>query len=369
MTEACREFGISRPTGHKWLQRYDDEGLEGLYDRSRAPASTPHKTPEDLVELICALRRTYPQFGPKKLRALLCRKHPKASWPAASTIGEILERHNLVTPRKRRRRTPPRTQPLALADVPNRIWSADFKGQFELQDGTMCYPLTITDNFSRMILGCYALSSTAAEATIKCFELVFARYGLPELMRTDNGTPFASRAPAGLSQLSAWWWSLGIQHERIEPGKPQQNGRHERMHLTLKQHTTRPAGPTMQAQQRRFDDFVLLFNELRPHESLSQTPPIESYRPSCRPYPGEIGPLPYPNCDIARSVSSRGTINFANQTVYVSEALRGLRVGLVEVDADLWLVNFAGMDLGIFEVGEKSITAMDKLTSVARATL
>lgn len=369
MAKACREFGISRPTGYKWLERYEEVGLDGLSDHSRAPHMVPHKTDEKTEELICALRRRYPQLGPKKLRAWLSRQHPDTQWPAASTIGDILERNGLVEQRKRRKRTPPGTQPLAAADVPNRVWSADFKGQFELGDGTMCYPLTVTDNYSRMILGCYALGSTAGAPSRTCFEKIFSTYGLPDAIRTDNGSPFASRAPAGLSRLSAWWWSLGVAHERIEPGKPQQNGRHERMHLTLKQHTARPAKSTMKAQQHAFDDFVSFFNDLRPHESLDQTPPIEHHARSSRRFPEDVAPLTYDLCDVERCVSSNGTTTFANRTLYVTEALAGQRIGLVEADVDVWVVNFAGMDIGIFEPGEHSITPLEKPESVARATI
>ena len=369
VAEACREFGISRPTGYKWLERYEDDGLVGLHDRSRAPATIPHKTDEETEELICALRRQHPQLGPKKLRAWLVRQHPQADWPAPSTIGDILKRNDLVEERKTRRRTPPATHPLSEADAPNRIWSADFKGQFELGDGSLCYPLTVTDNFSRMILGCYGLRSTSAAPTQECFEEIFSRYGLPDAIRTDNGSPFASRAPAGLSRLSAWWCSLGVDHERIEPGKPQQNGRHERMHLTLKQHTARPAENTMTAQQERFDDFVLFFNELRPHESLEQTPPRDHYKRSSRDYPDDVQPLSYPQCDVERRVSSTGYTQFSNRPLYVSEALRGHRVGLVEADVDVWIVNFAGTDIGMFEPGDRSMTALNKPNSVARSTL
>ncbi|MCA9565256.1 MAG: transposase [Myxococcales bacterium] len=231
----CREFGISRKTGHKWLKRYDEDGLSALEDESRAPRSQPHKTPEELVQPIVATRRRYPTWGPKKIRAMLIRQHPDVAWPAASTVGEILNREGLVTPRKRRRRTPRYGEPLAKAVAPNKLWSVDFKGQFQLGDGTMCYPLTVTDNYSRMLLGCYALPSTATPGARGAMERVFADWGIPEAIRSDNGSPFASRGILGLSRLSAWWVGMGVKHERIRPGKPQENGRHERMHLTLKQ--------------------------------------------------------------------------------------------------------------------------------------
>jgi transposase InsO family protein len=278
VAKACREFGISRPTGYKWLKRY------GLEDRSRAPDEIPHKTDKQTEERICALRTCYPSFGPKKLRAWLCREHSDADWPAPSTIGDILKRNGMIEERQTRRKTPPASNPLARADAPNRIWSTDFKDQFELENGQMCYPLTITDNYSRMVLGCYALPSTKGEPVKERFEQAFCRWGVPEAIRSDNGAPFASRAPGGLSWLSAWWLSLGIEHERIEPGKPQQNGRHERMHLTLKQQTARPAEANMDDQQRRFDEFVTFFNELRPHEALEQSVPTKSHEVAQRCY-------------------------------------------------------------------------------------
>lgn len=369
IAKACREFGISRPTAYKWLARYDEEGLDGLEDRSRAPESIPHKTDEKTEKLVCALRRKYPRLGPKKLRAWLVREHPEADWPAPSTIGNILKRNGLVEPRKTRKKSPAATKPLAEADAPNRIWSADYKGQFELEDGSMCYPLTVTDNYSRMILGCFALPSTGSAHAKSCFEQVFSTWGVPWAIRTDNGAPFASIAVRGLSSLSAWWLALGIDHERIEPGKPQQNGRHERMHLTLKQETTRPAASTLTTQQKQFDDFCAFFNELRPHEALDQTVPAKHHRPSETTFDGAAPTLKYPECDVVRSVRKSGEIVFAGQQIYVSQALGGRPVGLVEVDVDVWMVNYAGYDLGFFEPGESTLTALEQGAPTSRNTL
>lgn len=358
VAEACRQFNISRPTGYKWLERYEEEGLDGLEDRSRAPDEIPHKTDEEVEELICALREQYPTLGPKKLRAWLKREHPQADWPAASTIGAILERNELVEPREVSRKTPPHAEPLAEADAPNRIWSADFKGQFELGDGTMCYPLTITDNYSRMILGCKALPSTKGGPVAEYFETVFERWGLPEAIRTDNGVPFGSRAPRGLTQLSASWLARGIEHERIEPGQPQQNGRHERMHLTLKEDTARPAAESMEAQQKVFDSFRRFFNELRPHESLGQTTPAATHEPSGRQVQEDADELEYPHCDLSRRVRTNGKILLGGGSVYITNCLTGYVVGVTEVDVGVWVVSFAGRDLGYFEPDDDSISAM-----------
>lgn len=366
VAEACREFDISRPTGYKWLRRYDEDGLEGLEDQSRVPETIPHKTDEEVERLVCSLREQYPEFGPKKLRAWLSREHPDREWPAASTIGAILKRNGLVDKREVSKKSPPRTEPLAEADAPNRIWSADFKGQFELGDGSMCYPLTITDNHSRMILGCKALPSTKGAAVRAYFEKVFERWGLPDAIRTDNGAPFASRAPRGLSMLSAWWESLGIDHERTDPGKPQQNGRHERMHLTLKEYTARPAAQTMAAQQEAFDSFRVFFNQLRPHESLGQTPPADHHTQSERPLPDEPDDLTYPTCDLSRTVSHSGQIKMADERIYITEALRGHIVGLTEVEIGVWVVTFADKDLGYLESGETSMSAMQDQQSAKR---
>jgi transposase InsO family protein len=369
VAEACREFGISRPTGYKWLERYEEEGLEGLEDRSRAPETIPHKTDEEVEELICALRKQYPELGPKKLRAWLKREHPEADWPAASTVGAILERNGLTENREPSRRSPPRSDPLEEADGPNEIWSADFKGQFELGDGTTCYPLTVTDNSSRMVLGCRALGSTKGAPVQQYFERVFERWGLPRAIRTDNGAPFASTAPRGLSKLSAWWRALGIDHERTDPGEPQQNGRHERMHLTLKRHTARPAAETMAAQQESFDGFRRFFNQLRPHEALGQTPPRTVHTRSETDYPDELGVQEYPHCDLSRKIPDHGRISLACHKVFVTNALTGYRVGLTEIDPGVWVVSFAGEDIGLFESGETTISRLDVPETVKRSRL
>lgn len=366
VAEACRQFNISRPTGYKWLRRYDDEGLDGLEDQSRVPDTIPHKTDEEVEQLICSLREQYPNLGPKKLRAWLRREHPDRQWPAASTIGEILKRNDLVDDRDVARKPPPRSEPLEEADEPNAIWSADFKGQFELGDGSMCFPLTITDNYSRMLLGCQALPSTSGGPVKSYFRRVFDHWGLPDAIRTDNGAPFASTAPRGLTKLSAWWVGLGIDHQRTDPGEPQQNGRHERMHLTLKEHTARPGEETMAAQQETFDSFRGFFNQLRPHEALDQTPPANHHQESRRPFTDSPPSIDYSTCDLTRKVKSTGQIQVADERFYITEALSGFRVGLTEVAVDVWVVTFADKDVGYFEPGDKSISALRDNESVKR---
>lgn len=273
----CRRFGISRPTGDKWIERYQSSGLSGLLDRSRAPGRHPNETPEELSELIVALRRRHPHWGPKKLRVLLLRKYPQMAWPSCSTLGEILRRAGLTVPRRRRRHTPPWTQPFAACNRPNTVWCADFKGWFRTGDGVRCDPLTISDAHSRYLLRVQGMRETKEGPVRSLFEATFRQYGVPGAIRTDNGTPFASHGIGGLSRLSVWWLKLGIEPERIEAGKPQQNGRHERMHLTLKQETASPPAKDLRRQQAAFDRFRVTFNEERPHEALNQNCPATVY--------------------------------------------------------------------------------------------
>lgn len=352
VAEACRQAGISRKTGYKWIKRYRQGGVAALEDASSAPHRQPHKTDESVERYVVELRRKYPTWGARKLRALLLLQHPGRHWPAASTIHDMLCRNGLVEKRKRCRTSSPHSAPLAHATGANEVWSIDYKGQFQLRSGAYCYPLTITDNYSRMLLGCFALRGTRHEPAKDCLTRVFNQYGLPRVMRSDNGVPFATTGVRSISRLSAWWCQLGITPERIEPGKPQQNGRHERMHLTLKQETTRPASGTFEDQQKRFDAFQKLFNEVRPHEALGQTPPAQHFRSSPRKMPNELSPIDYPLCDKSKRVRPNGTIRLAYGEVFVGESLRGQYVGLVELDDGVWLVQFAHLNLGCFEPGE-----------------
>lgn len=341
MTELCLRFGISRKTGYKWLGRYREEGLDGLRDRSRAPAHSPHRTPEPVCELLVEARRAHPRWGPRKLLDYLRPRHPDVDLPAPSTVGDLLKREGLVEPRRRRRRpTHPGARPLA-AEAPGQVWSADFKGEFRLGSGAYCYPLTVQDGYSRYLVACHGLPSTALAGTRAVFERLFHAWGLPERIRTDNGSPFAcTRALAGLSSLSAWWIQLGITPERIEPGCPQQNGQHERMHRTLKAEATRPPGATPPEQQRRFDDFLWEFNEVRPHQSLDGAVPASRFAPCARAMPSRIPSPDYPGHAEVRLVSSQGSIKFKNQVVFVSGSLAGQHVALEETDDGIWEVTF-----------------------------
>lgn len=353
---ACAEFGISRKTGYKWLERFDREGVAGLADRSRAPRSCPHRMDAHVEEVLLRVRRTYPTWGARKIAAYLRRTRPTFTVPATSSIHDALVRAGLVEPRKRRRRTPRRTEPLRHATGPNEVWSIDYKGQFALRNGNLCYPLTITDNYSRMLLGCFALRSTQGASAQVCIQQCFEQYGLPVALRSDNGVPFAGQGISGLSALSCWWLSLGVRSERIDPGRPDQNGRHERMHLTLKEETTRPAADTLEAQQERFDVFRTYYNEVRPHEGIDQKLPRQMYEVSSRSLQ-DVTPYEYPEFDLTRRVGNSGDFSFQGVRLFLSEALRGQTIALLELDVDLWLIHFAGIDLALFEVGDAHVSA------------
>lgn len=357
---ACREFGVSRQSGYKWLKRYDQEGVAALADRSRAPKSSPQATPSDVIERIVAARERHPDWGPKKLRAYLSATQSQTRWPAPSTIGDLLAERGLVEPRERRRRAPVlSTTPLSHAAWPNALWSADFKGQFRLGCGQYCYPLTASDNFSRKLFACDALSSTQGSGAIPVFERVFREQGLPDAIRTDNGAPFASTSLGGLSELSVWWLKLGIRHERIAPGHPEQNGRHERMHLTLKRATTRPAAFDSAGQQQRFDDFVREFNELRPHEALGMKTPASVHTRSDKAYDGHVPDPEYPNDDVVVRVRSSGQITLGPDVLSVGKPLADQLVGLLELDDDCWLISFAGLELGVFRRGATRVQPIE----------
>lgn len=359
MSEACRESHVSRVTGYKWQERYAKEGTSGLKDRSRRPQRSPQKTPVALEERVLQTKRQHRSWGPKKIRALLVHREPLVDWPAVSTMGEILSRAGMVDERKTRQKVPRSTEPLSHAVDPNDLWSLDFKGEFRLLNGKYCFPLTVTDNASRMILGCFSLSSTEGSGVRASLERVFDQYGLPKSFRSDNGAPFASRGLLGLSTLSSWWLSLGILHERTEPGHPEQNGRHERMHLTLKKETTRPPAQDHAGQQIRFDDFRLEFNEVRPHESLGGKTPDSLYVPSLRAL-SSVVPYDYSLFDDVKPVYACGSFCFLGKLVALSRALVGHQVGLVELEDDVWLVHFCGKDLGLFEVGDNRVSPLDE---------
>ena len=345
----CNAYGISEKTGHKWLNRFKEEGRPGLSDRSRAPHETPHKISLEVQREILALREKHPTWGPKKLRVVLKRRLPEKHWPAASSIGELLRREGCIQPQRRRKTKAglPIDAGLTAARVPNDVWTTDFKGQFRLSNGELCYPLTLQDAFSRFVIGTTALSSTASLPVEIAFARHFEEYGLPRVIRSDNGVPFASASALGrLSKLSVWWIRLGIRPERIEPGEPQQNGQHERMHKTLKADATRPPSSNLIEQQLRFDTFRREFNDDRPHESLDQETPASLYSRSTRAFPSSLPELVYPPNFEVRAVSFSGSINFRGRRFPLSTALENQLIGLEEIDDDLWSVSFGDLVLG-----------------------
>ena len=361
MGDLCAEYGISRKTGYKFKSRYEALGPAGLYDVSRRPRSSPGTTPAEIRALLIEARRAHPTWGPRKLLAIVRRRHPDVQLPAPSTVGGILDREGLVTPRRRRRRVirlgELRREPLG----PNDVWCADYKGQFRLGNGRYCYPLTVTDQASRFIVACEGFESIDGDEARTVFDDRFGRYGLPHAIRTDNGAPFASRGLFGLTRLSVYWLKLGIALERIAPGKPQENGRHERMHRTLKHETTRPAAATLLGQQERFDEWVSTFNETRPHEALEQEPPATAYRPSARGYVPGSEPE-YPLHDEVRTLSPSGHVKIlrGRSATFLSSALGCERVGIRELEDGRWLVSFASLDLGWIDPTTLTLTPADQ---------
>lgn len=349
MTTLCNYYGISRPTGHKWVERYECMGPAGLTEHSRRPKTYPNAVTGPIRDRIIEAKLSHQDWGPKKVMDYLRRHYPKRSWPADSTAGELLKRAGLVKPKTRRRRVSADAQPFKACDRSNRVWSADFKGQFRLGNGRWCYPLTITDNYSRYLFQCRGLSGPTQAGVRPWFEWVFWEVGLPEAMRTDNGVPFASLALGGISPLSKWWIQLGIKPERIQPGKPNQNGRHERMHRSLKAATARPPKKTMPAQQRAFNRFVTEYNEERSHEALERKTPAEVYTPSARSYPMKLKPVEYAGNMVVRSVRHNGEIKWKGQFLYLTQVLSKDRVGLKQVDEGLWEIYFSCYLLGTFD--------------------
>ena len=346
MSQLCARYGISRKTGYKWLERFEAGGPPGLRDRSRRPQACPHQTPPEVVDALLQFRRRHPRWGPKKLLARLRQRQPRWPWPAPSTASAILKTHHLVPARRRSRRLGHPGYPVPSMNAPNATWTADFKGHFKTRDGIYCYPLTIADGYSRYLLACQGLDGTTHDATKRVFRRLFQECGLPERIRTDNGIPFASNALRRLSRLSVWWIRLGITPELIEPAKPYQNGRHERMHKTLKADATRPPAASRRAQQRRFNAFRTEFNDERPHEALQQRTPSTCYHPSPRPYPDRLPPLEYPEHFEVRRVSSNSGIRWRSRWVNVSHVLAEEHIALEEIDDGLWTVYFSQLEIG-----------------------
>lgn len=349
MSELCREFGISRKTGYKYVERYRSRGIEGLVDCSRAARSHPNAVSEERVEGIIALRGLHQSWGPRKLRAWLMRHHPEVIWPASSTIGEILRRHGLVVPRRRSRRSVPYSEPFLGYDSPNDVWCADFKGWFRTGDGCRCDPFTLTDGHSRFLLRCQAVIKPDHMYVKPLFDAAFREYGLPRAIRTDNGPPFATITLGGLSKLSVEWIRLGIAPERIDPGEPSQNGRHERMHRTLKQETAKPPKASLRAQQQAFDCFRKEYNYERPHEALDQMTPGDFYSCSQRQLPLRLPEIEYPDHYVLRKVHSQGDLRWRSRQIYLSETLAGETVGLEQVSDRTWNIYFATLTLATLD--------------------
>jgi putative transposase len=348
MAPLCAEVGISRKTGYKIFERYKDCGVAAFSDRSRRPYRQANRLPPQIEAVIVRLKREYPGWGAPKIREKLRREVGPAQLPAISTVHAVLDRHGLVT-RRRRRRVRLRGTPLSRPTEPNDLWCADYKGEFMLANRHYCYPLTVTDFATRYLIGCEALSTTQESYAFTVFERLFTEFGLPRAIRTDNGVPFASaHALYGLSKLSVWWLRLGIALERIAPGHPEQNGQHERMHLTLKREATKPAAANVLQQQARFDAFMAVYNRERPHQALGMKIPAELYDPSPRAYAG-LPDLDYPLHDWTATVTTCGRICFRTRKVNLSQVFSGQRVGVRQVSERIWLVSFMEYDLGYFD--------------------
>jgi putative transposase len=348
MAALCKEFGISRKTGYKIFDRYENCGVQGLTDRSRRPYRHANQLPLQIETWIVRLKKDYPGWGAPKIRERLRRQYPGLQCPAISTVHAVLDRHGLVTRRKRRRSRAVGTT-LSRPTQPNDLWCADYKGEFMLANRRYCYPLTVTDFASRYLFTCEALSTTQERFAMTVFERTFKEFGLPRAIRTDNGVPFSSaHALYGLSKLSVWWLRLGIQLERIKPGHPEQNGRHERMHLTLKKAATKPAAANVFQQQARFDAFIEQYNQERPHQALAMQTPGEVYTPSPRPYRG-LDDLDSPFHDWTATVTTCGRICYRGRKINLSQVFAGQTVGVRQVSDRLWLVTFMHYDLGYFD--------------------
>lgn len=357
MSELCDRYGVARPTGYKWVERYRAAGPDGLIDRSRAPRQCPHRTPLETEHLLVAARKEY-GWGAKKLLGVLQTRDPKRGWPARSTVNDILERYRLLRKQRRRHRWAHPGAPCLQTNQPNQVWPADFKGRFRTGDGRYCYPLTVTDHFSRRVLVCQALRASTAAETQAVFRALFREVGIPEAIRTDNGAPFASTGLHGLSALNLWWMQLGIVHQRIPPASPQENGTHERMHRDLKRETTRPAAHSLRAQQRRFDAFRTRYNEERPHEGIGDRTPASLWHPSPRPYPDRVAPPVYPGHMEIRRVGTSGTFRWHTTHVFLSHALQGRDIGLEEIGDALWNIVYYTTLLARFDERTRVITGI-----------
>ena len=348
-TELCRRFGVSRKTGYKRIARFKELGLEGVGDLARSPKTHPNETPVELVEMLVRSKRHNMTYGPRKILRVIAREHTELALPAPSTASKILKEHGLVRSRRPSRKSAPWAEPFAGVHQPNDTWCADFKGWFPTADGVRCNPLTITDAATRYLFACTGLKRPTFEEVRAVFELVFREFGLPHAIRTDNGPPFSSTALGGLSKLSVWWIKLGIIPERIRPGHPEENGRHERMHRTLKDAVASPPKESFRAQQKAFDWFIDDYNEVRPHEALGQETPASVYFTSERIYPNRIDQPEYQAGVTVRRVRTNGEIRWKGDMVFISEALVGEPVGLKQISERTWAIYYGPLEIGILD--------------------
>jgi transposase InsO family protein len=355
MSELCERYVVSRKTGYKWVARYEDEGPAGLVDHSRRPHRSPSATPEDIRADLEGFRRKHPTWGAKQLLVPLAKHEPERAWPAPSTACRVLKAAGLVRQRRRDARARRPATERVVPTSSNAVWTTDFKGQFRTGDGRYCYPLTVMDGFSRYLLDCHGMLRPSWTETQRRFTRLFEVFGLPEVIRSDNGTPFASTALAGLSQLSVWWLQLGIGLDRITPAHPEENGAHERFHRTLKAETARPPAATCCRQQQRFDHFGREYNDERPHEAIGLIPPGDLYEASPRAFPRRLRAPEYPGHWEVRRVVSNGCIKWQGAWVFLTEVLTGHPVGLEEIDDGLWTLYFGALPIGRFDERERRV--------------
>lgn len=363
MTDLCVEFGISRKTGYKIWNRYEELGARGIFDQSRRPHHLARQTRADIQEMIVAVKRQHINWGASKVRDYLERNHPKIKFPVRATVHAVLDKHGLVKPRRKKRAAKIYPGFLGLTEGvhPNLVWATDYKGQFKMKNSQYCYPLTITDHYSRFILGCEAMGNTQTESAMRAFAEIFQEYGLPEIIRSDNGCPFASVGLLGLSRLSVWWIKLGIRVEHIQPGHPEQNGRHERMHLTLKQELK--LGINLLQQQELLNEFTQTYNYDRAHEGVNMKRPAELYQPSARKLPQFIEPLEYPNHEFTKKVDTMGRILMpkTQDRITLTAALAGEYVGISADEDEIFRVTFKDIDLGFYDTREKRFSPSQEL--------
>lgn len=360
MSELCRRYQISRPTGYKWLERLEHEGQEAAQDRSRAPERSPFRTPEHIEQALLELRVQY-GWGATKLRRILATRHPDWTVPARSTVNELLDRENLLRKQRRKKHWEHPGAARIETTAPNQVWPADFKGQFKMKNGEYCFPLTVTDHYSRMLLLCEGLPSVRTEGAKPAFKRLFQRCGLPDAIRTDNGPPFASLGIAGLCALNVWWMKLGIVHQRIRPASPQENGQHERMHKDLKREATRPPAEDLPRQQKLLDQFRDRYNQERPHEALKDDTPAQHWKPSAKEYSGRLRRPEYPGHFEIRRISACGAFRLHSGQYFLSNALKGEDIGLEEIDDGIWNIVFYNTILGRIDRKTGRITGQDKV--------